>query len=759
MKEPTQPQVAFVGSYVPRHCGIATFTHDIAGAVANVSGGTPLGNSDSVKIVAVSDRFGAYRYPSEVILEINQHRRDEYRDAAESLNAGRTEVVCLQHEYGLFGGEAGEYVLDLLERLRKPLVTTLHTVLEEPSRSQREILSRICGLSSSVVVMADRAFNLLRDIYDVPEAQIRLIPHGVPDVPLGETEPFKRFLGLEGRAMVFTFGLLSPGKGIEVMLDALARVVPDHPEVAYVVLGVTHPGVVRESGEQYRLGLESRAVELGIERNVEFHNRYASISDLCDYLRAADIYVTPYRSRQQITSGTLAYALAAGKPIISTPYWYAEELLAEGRGRLFDFGDSEQLARHLNELLSDTKLRRRIAETAYAYGRQMVWPRVARRYVETFAESGVGFPERLARRKREQSVLLRMTLPSPRLDHLFNLTDDTGLFQHATYATPNRAHGYCTDDNARALIVATMAWSLFRDESVLKYLNNYLSFMHYSLPAGGSRFRNFMTYDRRWHDQDGGDDCQGRSLWALAFLVAHSSDRTHIDLAGELFRIGMSQVQALTSPRAWALTMLGLHYYRRQFGDDKQMEDTFHTLADRLEDAFAKRANDEWRWCEDVVTYENGRLPQALIIAGFTLGRSGLVDRGISVLQWLLDLQRGEAGHLSVIGNHGWHAHSGQRAKFDQQPVEPAALIGACKAAYRATEDRKWLSEMRRCFEWYLGRNDAGEPLVDYKTRGCRDGIAEHGVNLNQGAEATVSWLLSLLIMHEMQTGEPPQVG
>ncbi|MCP4246919.1 MAG: glycosyltransferase [bacterium] len=756
---PIEPlNTAFVSSYVPRKCGIATFTHDLASAVAGDVFGQPLANAACVRIAALEDREGAYDYGPEVALRIRQHRRQDYRTAAEVLNTSRVDAVSLQHEYGLFGGIEGQWILDLLDRLETPLVSTLHTVLSQPNTGQRTVLHRVCERSSKVVVMADRARRLLSECYGVPTERIRLIHHGVPDAPFADPADYKSRFQLAGRPTVLTFGLLSPNKGIELMLEALARVVPDFPDLAYIVLGATHPGVRRESGEQYRLSLERRAVELGIQRNVQLYNRYVSTADLLDYLLAADLYVTPYPGKEQITSGTLAYALASGRAIISTPYWYAQELLAGGRGRLVGFGDVDALAGQLAELLSDPRQRQEIREAAYAFGRQMVWPRVAAAYVETCAEVRRTHAETV-RPVAPSSVSLRMSLPEVGLGHYFVMTDGTGMLQHAVYATPDRRHGYSADDNARAAIVAAMIWSLFQDERVLAPMHVYLSYLHDAQLPESRRFRNFMSYDRRWLETDGSDDCQGRVLWALGYVLSHAPNDSTRRLATELFRSAMPGLEKLCWPRSWAFGILGAHYYLRQFENDAAVRDQMARLADRLEDLFAERAGADWPWPEDPVTYDNGRLPQALIIAGVVLGRRELVDRGIAVLGWLLEVQTAEAGHLSIIGNDGWLHRGGDRPQYDQQPVEPAALIGACKAAYRATGDEHWRVEMRRCFEWYLGRNDCAQALVDFKTRGCYDGIAPDGLNGNQGAESVLSWLLSLLIMHEMQNGDAPEVA
>ncbi len=759
MPENATPRIAMIGSYVPRRCGIATFTRDVAAAVAGACQRSGQRDGHPVPIVAMNDRDHEYQYGPEVVVEVHQQRREEYRNAADVLNTARIDAVSLQHEYGLFGGDCGEYLFELLDRLRRPLVSTLHSILSEPTPKQREVLSRLCEQSSAVVVMANRARMILTEVYDVPTDRIRLIPHGVPDVPFGDTEPWKERFGLSGRTMILTFGLLGPGKGIETSLEALSRVVEAHPDVAYVILGVTHPSIKRESGELYRLSLERKAVELGIQKNVLFHNRYVTNEDLYEYLQAADIYTTPYRAKEQITSGTLAYAVAAGKAVISTPYWHAQELLINGRGRLVEFDDVDGFAKCFNELLSDEAERNKVCKAAYEFGRSMIWPRVGEEYVKVIERAKHEFADAAREQVAQRKLLMRMSLPEPRFDHLFAMSDDTGMLQHAVYATPDRSHGYCTDDNARALIVTAMGCELFQSDELLPYLRTYLSFLHFAQNSATGRFRNFMSYDRRWLEEDGSDDSQSRAIWALGYLISHAPDEAARRLATDLFRSSVAALETVQWTRSWSMSILGLHYYLRQFPEDASMRGHQARLAEKLMAEFSKVASDDWPWIADSVTYDNGRLPQALIIAGLTLDRGEMVDLGLHVLRWLFEVQTASQGHLSIIGNKGWLTRDGERSRFDQQSLEPAALIGACKAAFRASGDGKWLSEMRRCFEWYVGRNDLGLSMVDFKSRGCFDGLTEAGVNENQGAESVLSWLLSLLIMHEMQTGDAPDVG
>lgn len=759
MPDNTFPRTVMIGSYVPRRCGIATFTRDVGSAIEQACRTTDSPNGQMTPVVAMNDRDNEYKYGPEVMLEVHQQRRDEYRNAAEVLNNARVDAVSVQHEYGIFGGDCGEYLFDLLDRLKKPVISTLHSILSEPSPKQREVLIRLCDRSSSVVVMANRARMILNDVYGVSMDRLRLIPHGVPDVPFGDTEPWKERFDLTGRPMILTFGLLGPGKGIETMLEAMADVVPHNPDVAYVILGVTHPNIMRESGEFYRISLERRAVELGIQKNVLFHNRYVTNEDLYEYLQAADIYVTPYRAKEQITSGTLAYALAAGKAIVSTPYWHAQELLINGRGRLVDFDDAKGFAKNIRELLENEHERKKVQKAAYDFGRSMIWSRVGEEYVKVIDRAVREYADSKRSQTDPGKILMRMSLPSPHLDHLFAMSDDTGMLQHAIYATPDRRHGYCTDDNARALIVAAMACEFFQNEQALPYLRTYLSFIQFALISETGRFRNFMSYDRRWLEDDGSDDCQGRVMWALGYLVSHAPDEGVRSLSTDLFRAGVPSMKELAWTRSWSLSMLGGHYYLRKYPEDTRVRQWMTALSERLMSEFAKVASDDWPWISDKLTYDNGRLPQALIIAGHTLDRPEMVDLGLHVLRWLVEVQTAPQGHLSIIGNDGWMTRDGQRAQFDQQPLEPAAMIGACKAAFRASGDSMWLSEMRRCFEWYVGRNDLGLSMVDFKSRGCFDGLTENGVNENQGAESVLSWLLSLLIMHEMQTGDAPEVG
>lgn len=736
-------KIAFVADYIPRKCGIATFTADLQHAVA--------GQYPSVEcfVCAVSEPDRSYDYPPEVRFEIEEEEPDSYRRAADFLNFSNADVVCLQHEYGIFGGRAGGYVLRLLRDLRIPVVTTLHTILREPDPDQHRVLRDIVALSARVVTMTEKGRCFLRDIYGVPDDKIDLIPHGIPDMPFVDPNFYKDQFGVEGKHVLLTFGLLSPNKGIEYVLRALPQIVEVFPETVYIVLGATHPNLVREQGETYRLSLERLARDLGIEKHVIFYNRFVDIDELKEFLGAADIYITPYLNPAQITSGTLSYAFGCGKAVISTPYWHAEELLAEGRGVLVPFADSEAIAREVIGLLQDPTRRHAMRKRAYMLGREMVWSHVAHMYVESFEK---------ARRSRWDSAhrpLVIKTLeqkprelPTLRLDHLRRLTDSTGLLQHATYALPNYAEGYCSDDNARALLLTINLEGIGHEIREAQRLGViYAAFLNNAFDRKTGRFRNFMGYDRQWLEETGSDDCQGRVIWALGACVGRSRDNGLRMWAAGLLERALTTILDTTSPRGWAFALVGIHEYFRQLSGDRLVNQVRETLTQRLIALYDNTASKDWPWFEPVVSYDNAKLPHALILSGRWGDNPRAFDIGLRTLRWLAELQTAEAGHFRPIGSNGFYPRGGECARFDQQPIEAYSMLSACLEAYRSTNDEYWLQKARAALDWFLGRNDLGMELVDYRTGGCRDGLHVDRVNQNQGAESTLAFLLSLTEM------------
>lgn len=731
-------KLAFLGNYPPRRCGIATFTRDLRQAVADLlpDHGCP--------VLSVTDPGREYDYPPEVRFEIPETDVQSYLRAADFLSLTCTDVLCVQHEFGIFGGPAGSHVIGLLRRARVPTVTTLHTILEKPDPAQAQVFKELIECSTRLVCMSEKGRHILSEIHGVPNEKIAVIPHGIPDVPFIDPAFHKDQFGVSGRPVLLTFGLLSPGKGIEHAIEALPAIVRRHPQVVYLILGATHPNLVREQGETYRLSLERLAQKLGVAENVMFVNRYVTSEELNDYIGAADIYLTPYLNEAQITSGTLAYCFGAGKAVVSTPYWHAAELLADSRGHLVPFQDPDAIARAVNELLDDETTRHAMRKQAWLLGRDMIWPEVAKSYLKVFEEAREAAA---ARPRATPPVTLgkdRGDLPSWRLDHLGRMTDGTGVFQHACHTVPWFDHGYCTDDNARALLFTTLLEELNEHGSEsLRIQSAAAAFLQHAWNPETSRFRNFMSFDRRWLEESGSEDSHGRALWALGGVVGRSRQAGLRAWAAELFERSMAPVEDFTSPRAWAFAILGLDDYLRTLSGDLHAGRLRETLADRL----ATLQGGDWPWFEPILSYDNARLCQALILSGRSTGNEKILRRGLETLQWLVAEQTGTGGCFRPIGSEGFWKCGGEKAAFDQQPVEAAATVGACLEAHTATGDDFWRQEAARAFEWFLGRNDLDLPLYDATTGGTRDGLHPNRANENQGAESTLSFLLALAEM------------
>jgi len=741
-------KIAFVGDYLPRKCGIATFTHDM---YASVAGRFP---ESECFVVPVNDRPEGYDYPPEVRFEIDEQDLDSYLRAADFLNFANTDVVCLQHEYGIYGGTAGSHVLGLLRDLRMPVVTTLHTVLREPDAEQRRVLTQLADLSARVVVMTERARAMLREIYRVPDSKIDLIAHGIPDTPFVEPDRYKEQFGVAGRPVALTFGLLSPNKGIEHMLRAVPSILEEFPDFVYIVLGATHPDLVRAQGEKYRLSLERLARDLGIKGHVIFYNRFVELAELTEFIRAADVYVTPYLNPAQITSGTLAYSFGCGKAIVSTPYWHAEELLADGRGVLVPFADPEALAREVLGLLRDEARRSSMCTQAYRLGREMIWDRSAQHYLDAFQRARLGRQDQPFRPLAVRTLAEQQAeLPDWRLDHLARLTDGTGMFQHATYTIPNFEEGYCTDDNARALLLTVLLEEQGQGGPVVDRLGTIAAaFLQAAFDRGRNRFRNFMGFDRRWLEDVGSEDSHGRALWALGACVGRSPRPDLPAWAAAHFELALPPVVEMTSPRAWAFGLLGIHEYLLRFSGDRLAGQAREALTALLVGLYDRAATDEWPWFEEILAYDNARLAHALIASGRDGGDARALEVGLRTLRWLVGVQRAPQGHFRAIGCYGFYPKGGERARFDQQPIEANATVSACLEAYRATQDPSWMAEARSAFEWFLGRNDLGQEVYDPATGGCCDGLQEDRVNRNQGAESTLAFHLSLAEMNSLES-------
>ena len=759
MQKPSDTlKIAFLGDYLPRKCGIATFTTDLRCSVA-----LEFPNMQCL-VVPINDIEGGYEYPPEVRFEIEEQDLPSYLRAADFLNITDVDVLCVEHEFGIFGGRAGSHVLALLHELRMPIVTTLHTILRDPTPDQRRVMRDLIRLSTRLVVMADKGREFLLDVYNAPEAKIDLIPHGIPDMPFADPNYFKDEFGVAGKQVLLTFGLLSPNKGIEYALRALPDIIAEFPNTVFIVVGQTHPNLLRDEGELYRLSLERMAKDLGVQKHVIFFNRFVELEELMRFIGAADIYLTPYLTESQITSGTLAYAFGAGNAVVSTPYWHAQELLTAERGKLVPFRDAQAISQAVIELLHDEPLRHLMRKNAYRLGRDMVWSRVAQLYMKSFEQASrdhsfVGRKSSPIKTLDEQPG----QLPSLKLDHLYRMSDSTGIFQHASFTVPNFAEGYCTDDNARALLLALMLQqSGNNSQRINERAATYAAFLNHAFDRTTRRFRNFMSFDRCWlEEQAGSEDCHGHALWALGLCVGHAGNDGFQMLAAELFEQALPVAAEFTSPRAWAYTLIGIDEYLQRLSGDRRAHQIRELLTAKLLQRYADSTTKDWQWFEDVVSYANAKLPHALILSSRCMNNDAMLEIGLKTLRWLVKIQTTDAGSFRPVGSNGFYRRGQERAMFDQQPIEAQATVSACIEAYYATNDMIWVAEARRAFEWFLGRNDLGLALYDSGTGGCRDGLHVDRVNQNQGAESTLAFLLSLAEMQALQSTltsfkEPP---
>jgi glycosyltransferase involved in cell wall biosynthesis len=750
---PTLPnRIAVVGNYLPRRCGIATFTTDLCDAIHAEYGATEL------LALPVNDTEEGYTYPPRVRFELSEDNLASYRQAADFLNFSNIDLVCLQHEYGIFGGRAGGHILELLRRLRMPFATTLHTVLRDPNPDQRAVMEEIAALSDRMIVMSQHSAEILQEVFRVPIDKIDLIPHGIPDLPFTDPNFYKDGFGTEGKDVLLTFGLLSPNKGIENVIQALPKILSRHSNVIYMVAGATHPHILRRDGDKYRLSLQKMANDLGVEANVIFRNRFVSPQEMVELIGAADIYITPYKHKAQVVSGTLAYALSAGKAIISTPYLHAIELLNGERGVLVPFDDPEAIAAKTVELLDNDTARHAMRKRAYLHARDMVWKRVAQKYMKSFERiynERLRNPRATFSAQNTEKTLDR--LPAIKLDHLCRMTDQTGIVEHAVFVIPNYPEGYTTDDNARALIVAILLEELGAGAptGLDDLVSRYLAFLWFAFDPTTKRFRNCLSYERQWQEPEGSEDCHGRALWGLGTVLGRSKNAGWRGAAGRMFELAVPVAIEFKSPRACAFALLGLQEYLDSFPGDRAALSGSDVLANRLLNSYRANHSSDWNWFENVLAYSNARLPQALIRAGMRGASNEMVSAGLEALDWLVTIQHCEVkGHFVPIGSHGFYSKKTEKARFDQQPVEACAVVSACLQAYRATGKGRWRKEAWSAFNWFLGDNDLQIALYDATTGGCRDGLHPDRANENQGAESTLSFLMALLEMRKLEEAD-----
>jgi glycosyltransferase involved in cell wall biosynthesis len=733
-------RVAFIGNHLPRRCGIATFTNDLHLSVSTAR--TDL----ETCVVVMTDPGRTYDYPLAVRFQIHDEKIGDYVHAADFLNNAGFDVVSLQHEYGIFGGEAGGNIIELLSRLEMPIVTTLHSILAEPTLTQRDVMRRIITTSTKIIVMSEKGRELLRSVHDVPTRKIEVIPHGIPNCPFLETHHAKAKFGFGGKSIILTFGLLSPSKGIETVIDAMPGIIKSCPNAVYVILGATHPNLVRHQGEAYRNGLTARMQDLGIEDHVVFFNQFVDQATLLDFNSMCDVYVTPYLNEAQMTSGTLAYSFGLGKAVVSTPYWHAKELLSDGRGILVPFGDVKALSTEIAGLLTNDVRRHAMRKRAYAASRSMTWEQTAKRYLAVFES---------AREHARTGILVPIDpiisesngygIPEMRIGHFLSLCDSTGMLQHAVHSVPDRAHGYCVDDNARALLFSSALANSGEAQLSETVTARFAAFIQHAWNPDIRRFRNFMSYDRRWLEESGSEDSHGRTLWALAECARNDADLSRRRWAAALFKTALPIVEEFSSPRAWAFSLLGLDVYCTLVGGDVLANRLRRLLADRLMSLISVTETKDWIWFEDLLAYDNARLPQALIQTGLTTHTLAYVEVGLRSLRWLMSLQTTSSGCFRPVGTKSFGRPRQKPEAFDQQPVEASATISACLVAWQADGGADWPAGGMRAFGWFLGENDLQTALIDLDTGSCSDGLHPDRANENKGAESALSYLLGLV--------------
>ncbi|WP_417885056.1 glycosyltransferase family 4 protein [Zunongwangia sp.] len=730
-------KLAYIGTYPPRECGIGTFTQNLTKSMLDIDDKGL--HRNEILVVAMNDGNQKYDYPLEVKLQISQEQQTDYLEAANFINLSGADICILEHEFGIYGGLGGIYILPLLHRLEIPCIVTLHTILDSPSYNEKAILKEICKMADKIVVMSHKAISFLTTIYDIPQAKIVLIEHGVPDIHFNRLAAKTEFKFTK-KKLILTFGFIGRNKGIETVIRALPKIIEKHPETLYIILGKTHPNVFRHEGEEYRNFLKLLIKNLNLQSHVLMLNEFIDETELFKYLSACDIYITPYLNEAQITSGTLSYAMGAGCAIVSTPYWHAAELLTEERGKLFDFNNSEELAAILNQLLGQPKILKQIQANAYAYGKNVTWPKIGKKYLH-LSNSLLSFPKQKVDKK--ETIIDLLLLPPFSLNHIKRLTDDTGIIQHAKFGIPNLKEGYCLDDNARALLMVLMTYKQKKDETALEFMPIYLSYIHYMQNKDGS-FRNFLSFNRNFLDEVGSEDSFGRTIWALGYLIGNAPNDAYYQTGKLVFFDAVPNFEKLQSIRSIANTIIGICYYLKTNSTDENMLAILKSLSAKLVHQYEISHSEDWKWFELLLAYDNGVLPLALLHSAQIIPDKKVIDIAMITMEFLEEHTLKD-GTLSVIGNDKWYTKDGERSFFAQQPIDAMAMVLMFHQAFILTGNKEYLTKLFDSFMWFLGENDLRMSLYDFETKGCCDGFENYGVNRNQGAESSLAYLISHL--------------
>lgn len=731
---------AYIGTYPPRECGIGTFTKNLRFSMINTL-------SDEGVVIAMNNGEDSKNYPKEVKLLIRQEYQRDYLEAAKFINISGIDICILEHEFGIYGGQNGIYILSLLHQLKIPLIVTLHTILEKPSLNEKAVLGDICKMADKIIIMSIKAIGFLVNIYKVPKNKIAYIEHGVPDIKSDRNQSKKEFK-LDKKKVILTFGFIGRNKGIETVIKALPEIIDKHPDVIYIILGKTHPNVLKYSGEEYRISLMKLVKELNLEDSVLFLNKFIDQQELFKYLSASDIYITPYRNEAQITSGTLSYAVGVGSAVISTPYWHAQELLADNRGKLFDFNDYKELSSIIINLLDNPNELEEIRNNAFEYGKKITWPNIGKKYIKLTENIIKNKSENI---KQINNVLDPLLLPPFSLRHIKLLTDDTGIFQHAKYGIPNLKEGYCIDDNARALLLVLMAYKQKKDKTALELCPTYLSYINYMQNSDGS-FRNLMNFKREYLDERGSEDSFGRTIWALGYLLKNPPNDSSYQNGKDVFFKAFPNFKNLKFTRSIAYTILGISHYLYGAPFDEEAIHVLKILTNKLIDKYKKNSTDDWKWFETTLTYDNAIIPLSLLHSYNILKEKKIRKIAFKSLEFLSDITM-KNGYLSIIGNEKWYIKDGEKSLFAQQPIDAAAMVLMFHQAYLITKEKKYLDKLNISFMWFLGENDLRISIYDFQTGGCCDGLEKYGVNRNQGAESSIVYLISYLtVLQALET-------
>ena len=723
--------ILYVATFPPRECGIATFTKDLITAMDKKF--SP--NIKSKILVMNNNDINIYKNNEDVLFGIIENDISAYKKAAGKVNEiDAIKLINIQHEFGIFGGEYGDYLIKFLDNVKKPVIISFHTVIPNPDDKLKKIVRQLAKKSLCLVVMTKSGIDILRKDYNI-KTEILFIPHGTPTTSFDENTKLKSAMGFSDKILLTSFGLINPRKGCEYVIESIIKVITKYPNILYLIVGETHPLVRKKEGEKYRAFLERKVKEFDLEKHVKFINRYLTLEEIVKLLLATDIYISSNLDPNQIVSGTLAYAIACSKAIISTPFIYAKDLITPERGILVKFRDPNSYTKALIKILSNPNVKEEMEKNNYSFSRSMIWSNVAISYYNAFKQVIPDLEN------------WRMSCPEIKFDHIMNLTDDFGIIQFANYSKPDKLSGYTLDDNARALLACALYYNFYKDNTKLKLMRIYLNFVKY-VQTNENKLYNFVNYERVVNLEDWSEDAHGRAIWALGYLIAIKSIPKELRIKAELiFEDAKKAVDKIKSPRAISFILIGLCNYNLI---KKSEVRRIKKLADYLVRLYEDSNHGEWNWFENYLTYSNSKLPEALFFCYKTTKNEKYLTIAKESLDFLISVTFKD-GIFAPIGQNRWYHNNSHRAHFDQQPVDTASMVQTLIVAYETTKDNKYRKLAIDTFYWFLGKNSLNQEVYNDLTGGCHDGIGEHSLNMNQGAESTISYLLARFSIHSKE--------